>query len=147
MSIDSEFNETEKEAPKVMNPGGKSAARAGGMTDKEFDELVAGAFERIPEKFREKVKNIPLRIEDEPSTGSPQTTLPHALTVYRKQILAAAAQEADADFDWGPPTERMKGRIRDMIRDVMWHDIAHHFAMDEYEADAREMEDTNELTT
>lgn len=170
MTIDQEFNEDER----VMNPGGKSAARAAGMTNKEFDELVADAFERIPEKFRLKVKNVALLVEDGPSQetlrendvpegetllglyhGIPATergsgygvgaTLPDTITVYRKPVLAAAAGEADADFDWGPPTERMKGRIRDMIRDTIWHEIAHYFGMDEYEVDARETDGTNEF--
>jgi predicted Zn-dependent protease with MMP-like domain len=174
MTLDAEFNETEKETEKAMNPGGKSAARASGMTHKEFDDLVAEAFERIPEKFRAKVKNVALLVEDEPSKetlkengvpeghtllglyhGIPATergdaygvgaTLPDTITVYRKPTLEAAEHEAGADFDWGPPTERMKGRIRDIIRDTIWHEIAHYFGMDEYEVDAREVEGTNEF--
>lgn len=174
MSIDSEFNENANTNAKAMNPGGKSAARASGMTDKEFDALVAEAFECIPEKFREKVKNVALLVENEPSAetlrengipegetllglyhGIPATergdgygvgaTLPDTITVYRKPTLAAAAEEAGADFDWGPPTERMKLRIRNIIRDTVWHEIAHYFGMDEYEVDAREADGTNQF--
>lgn len=168
MTIDPEFTDT------VMNPGGKSAARASGMSHKEFDALVVEAFELIPEKFRSKVKNVALLVEDEPNDevlrennvpegstllglyhGIPTTergvgygigaTLPDTITVYRKPILGKAAGEAGADFDWGPPTERMKVRIRDIIRDTVWHEIAHYFGMDEYEVDAREAEGTNQF--
>ncbi|MBI3573876.1 metallopeptidase family protein [Candidatus Kaiserbacteria bacterium] len=172
MPTDSEFNDLPPGA--AMSPGGKSAALGKGMPNKEFDALVAEAFEMIPEKFRDKVKNVGLLVDDEPSDevrksenlkpnqtllglyhGIPATergdgygvgmTLPDTITVYRKPILKAAAAEVGATFDWGPPTERMKHRIRDIIRDTIWHEIAHYFGMDEYEVDAREVEGTNEF--
>lgn len=160
--------------PAAMNPGGKSAARAAGMSRKEFEALVAEAFEEVPEKFRAKVKNVALLVEDEPSgetlrendvppghtllglyRGIPMTergdgygvgaTLPDTITVFKEPTLEAAEEETGADFDWGPPTERMKVRIRRIIRDTIWHEIAHYFGMDEYEVDAREVEGTNEF--
>jgi predicted Zn-dependent protease with MMP-like domain len=172
MSIDQEFNDEVK--PVKAMPGGKSAALGSGVSDKEFDALVAEAFEAVPEKFRSKVKNVALLIEDEPSEatlkennvpeghtllglyhGIPATergdgygvgaTLPDTITVFRKPILDAAAEESGVDFDWGPPTEKMKKRIRDIIRDTIWHEIAHYFGMDEFEVDARETEGTNEF--
>lgn len=158
----------------AMAPGGKSAARAAGMTMKEFDELVGEAFQEIPEKFRAKVQNVALLVEEEPSEelrkseklhpnetllglyhGVPLSergdaygvgmTLPDTITVFKKPILDAAAAEVSATFDWGPPTEKMKKRIRDIVRDTIWHEIAHYFGMDEYEVDARETEGTNEF--
>lgn len=146
------------------------------MNPKEFEELVAEAFEMIPEKFRLKVKNVALLVEDEPSEevrkrenlkpnqtllglyhGVPNTergegygvgmTLPDTITIFRKPILEAVAAEVNATFDWGPPTEPMKKRIRDIIRDTVWHEIAHYFGMDEYEVDAREVEGTNKFKT
>jgi predicted Zn-dependent protease with MMP-like domain len=172
MSIDDEFKD-DIPAPRAM-PGGKSAVLGSGMSNKEFDELVAEAFEAIPESFRSKVKNVALLIDDEPSEevrtsehlkpnetllglyhGIPNTargdlygvgmTLPDTITVYRKPILEAAAAEVGATFDWGPPTDPMKRRIRAIVRDTIWHEIAHYFGMDEYEVDARETEGTNEF--
>ncbi len=136
--------------------------------------MVAEAFQMIPEKFRDKVKNVALLIEDEPSEamrkseklkpnetllglyhGVPNTergdaygvgmTLPDTITIFRNPILHAAAAEVNATFDWGPPTEPMKRRIRDIIRDTIWHEIAHYFGMDEYEVDEREIAGTNEF--
>lgn len=170
MSIDEEFKD---DAPKAM-PGGKSAALGSGVSAKEFDALVAEAFEAVPEKFRAKVKNVALLVDEEPSAemlrennvspghtllglyhGIPATergagygvgaTLPDTITVFRKPILEYAAAESGVDFEWGPPTEKMKKRIRDIIRDTIWHEIAHYFGMDEYEVDARETEGTNEF--
>ena len=37
------------------------------MTDERFEELVAEAFELIPQRFREAMRNVALVIEDEPS--------------------------------------------------------------------------------
>ena len=172
MSIDPEFAD-DTESKKAM-PGGKSAALGSGVSAKEFDALVVEAFEQVPEKFRSKVKNVALLVEDEPSGeilkennvppdhtllglyhGIPATergdgygvgaTLPDTITIFRKPILEMAAHEAGADFEWGPPTEPMKRRIRAIIRDTIWHEIAHYFGMDEFEVDARETEGTNEF--
>lgn len=175
MDIDNEFAEDTPQSS-GMSPGRKSAALGSGMSDKEFDALVAEAFELIPENFRAKVKNVALLIENEPSVelraseklkpnetllalyhGVPATergigygvgmTLPDTITVYRKPILDAAGQESGVDFGWGPPNEPMKRRIRDIIRDTIWHEIAHYFGMDEFAVDAREAEGTNEFKT
>ena len=169
---DNEFNDIEP--GEKMSPGRKSAALGRGVPNKEFDELVVEAFDMIPEKFRNKVKNVALLVEDEPSPeiratlkpnetllglyhGVPATergvgygvgmTLPDTITVYRKSIIDAAAQESGVDFDWGGPTEPMKRRIRNIIRDTVWHEIAHYFGMDEFEVDEREAEGTNEFKT
>ena len=169
---DSEFNDVEPGAK--MSPGRKSAALGSGISDKDFDALVAEAWEMIPEKFRDKVKNVALLVDNEPSAelraseklqpnetllglyhGVPNTergagygvgmTLPDTITVYRKPILDAAAQESGVDFEWGPPNDAMKRRIRNIIRDTVWHEIAHYFGMDEFEVEEREVAGTNEF--
>ena len=168
MSVDEEFD-------KGVGAMRKSAPLGHGVDKKEFDALVAEAFQMIPEKFRDKVKNVALLIEEEPSAevlkennvpeghtllglyhGVPNTargvgygvgpTLPDTITIFRKPILATAEAEINASFEWGPPTEPMKRRIRDIIRNTIWHEIAHYFGMDEYEVDARETEGTNQFT-
>jgi predicted Zn-dependent protease with MMP-like domain len=175
MNIDDEFKDFDEEGNrKAMMPGGKSAALGSGVSAKEFDALVAEAFEAVPEKFRLKVKNVALLVDDEPSAetlkennvpeghtllglyhGIPATergdgygvgaTLPDTITIFRKPIIDMAAHEAGADFEWGPPTEPMKKRLRTIIRDTIWHEIAHYFGMDEFDVDARETEGTNEF--
>ncbi len=176
MPIDDEFKDDTLAPPKKAMPGGKSAALGSGMTDKEFDELVAEAFQAVPENFREKVKNVALLIEKEPSAemlkennvppghtllglyhGIPATergggygvgaTLPDTITVFKDPILETAAAESGVNFEWGPPTEPMKKRIRAIVRDTIWHEIAHYFGMDEFAVDAREAEGTNEFKT
>ncbi|MES2014541.1 MAG: metallopeptidase family protein [Patescibacteria group bacterium] len=159
----------------AMNPGGKSAALATeGLTRKEFEKIVADAFELVPEKFRVKVSSSALRIEEDPSdealrvsnipaghtlfglyTGVPITPGETAasveaapsdtITIFRMPILHAAAHEAGVEVEWGAPTEPMKRRIRTIVRDTIWHEIARHFDMDELEIGAREETETSEF--
>ncbi len=147
------------------------------MPPKEFEALVADAFMAVPEKFRAKVKNIALLVEDDPSPetlkennvaeghtlfglyrGTPQTergdgygvgaTLPDTITVFRNPIIEAAAYEAGVGplMAWGElPTEPMKKRIKVIVRDTIWHEIAHYFGMDEFSVSEREEMETNEF--
>ncbi len=123
------------------------------MTREEFEKLVAEEFpEAIPEKFRNRVTNVAFLVEDEPSPelraeeclgphetllghyrGIPHTvrggsygvgnTLPDTITLFRLPIEELAQEE---------------GSIRKVIRETIWHEVAHHFGMDEHEVQARE---------
>lgn len=123
------------------------------MEVEKFQEIVSEEFERLPEKFRKKVKNVALLIEDEPSQkvreeeglspgetllgyycGIPNTergslygvgpTLPDTITIYRK-VVEETALETGRD-------------IREIVYETIWHEIAHYFGMDEREVMARE---------
>ncbi len=144
------------------------------MDAKEFEQVVGEAFELVPEKFRSKVKNVALLIEEEPDAetlrenglnegetllglykGIPNTergseygvgvTLPDTITLYRKPILDVAARESGVEVEWGEPTEPAKKRIRAIVRDTIWHEIAHYFGMDEFEIGGREEDGTNQF--
>ncbi len=143
------------------------------MTPQDFDTLVAEAFELVPEKFRERVKNVALLVEEEPSAetlaenkvpkgrtllglyhGIPATerggsygvgaTMPDTITLYRKPIIAASSLGVNYDSFFGPPTEPFRDAIRGTIRNTLWHEIGHHFGMTENEVEEREEEGTNE---
>lgn len=123
------------------------------MNQKEFERLVAEGFGAIPEEFRKLVDNVVLLVEDEPSfqvreeeglaegetlfgryVGVPRIhrgasygiggTLPDTITIYRKPT----EEEADGDPDL----------IREIVKDTVWHEIAHHFGLDEPEVRERE---------
>lgn len=118
-----------------------------------FEKLVAEGFERLPQWVREKIKNVALLIEDEPSQedreaqgltdddtllglykGIPLSargemygvgaTLPDTITLYQWPI-EDAAREDDVD-------------VRDVVAETIWHEFAHHFGMDEHEVRNRE---------
>lgn len=125
------------------------------MNREEFEKLVQEGFLLIPEKFREKIRNVALLVEDEPSVevrqkeslkdgetllglyqGIPNTargdsygvgpTLPDTITLFQLPIEATAREEAKD--------------IRTVIAETIWHEYAHYFGMDEDMVRLREAE-------
>ncbi len=112
------------------------------MTENKFREIVKQGIEAIPERFLEKLKNIDIVIEDEPSSyqlsklkvrkgsfilglyeGVPQTNrwhygqvLPDKITIFKKPIERMARSEEE---------------VKEIVKNTVWHEIAHHFGMDE----------------
>lgn len=119
---------------------------------------MAEEFANVPEKWKSRLSNLAVLVEDEPSAadrkdnrlqanqtllglyrGVPATkrggyygvggTLPDTITLYRLPIL----EEAGTD----------ESSIRGLIRDTLWHEIAHHFGFDEGAVGEREENGTN----
>ena len=137
------------------------------MTPEKFEQLVAEEFPTaVPEKFRDKIKNVAFLVEDEPSPeirkreglkrnetllgyyhGIPHTvrgdfygvgaTLPDTITLYQKPIEAEAheLQHTNILKDVRMSYEEA---VRKVIRETIWHEVAHHFGMDEHEVRERE---------
>jgi len=129
------------------------------MSLEEFEQLVAAEFENaIPEKFRAHIKNLAFLIENEPSTevrkreglgegqtllgyyhGVPYpargdwygmgTTMPDTITLYRLPIEQVAAED--------------NLPVAQVVRETIWHEVAHHFGMDEDTVRNREDERDN----
>lgn len=129
--------------------------------------MIVGAFEQmvaeewpnaVPEKFRARVKNVAILVEDEPSgkvrraerladgetllglyAGVPLTergsdygvgaTMPDTITLYRLPILDEAAETGQD--------------VRTIVRETLWHECAHYFGMGEHDVRRREDSDTN----
>jgi predicted Zn-dependent protease with MMP-like domain len=151
------------------------------MTSDEFEKIVAEEFPTaIPEKFRDKVKNVAFLVEPEPSPqlrmqerlgpnqtllghyrGIPQTsrgdyygvgnTLPDTITLFQIPIENLARElESQQRFQEGKnlvpsgperALETSAGYIefvRLVIRQTIWHEVAHHFGMNEHEVRERE---------
>lgn len=123
------------------------------MNREAFEKLVEEGFLLIPEKFRERIQNVALLVEDEPSyevrrqeglsedetllglyQGIPASvrgdsygigpTIPDTITLFRVPIEKAAD---------GAPEE-----IRKIVAETVWHEFAHYFGMDEDEVRFRE---------
>ena len=102
------------------------------LTASEFELLVEDALQRIPLRFRRHMKNVAIIIEQEPPRpgllglyqGRPLTnrsvfdgfTMPDKITIFQ-----------------GPHERfsRTPAELRQMVFDTVWHEIAHHFGMDE----------------
>ena len=114
------------------------------MTRRAFEALVVDGLNAIPEKFLRRLDNVAVVVEDEPTPaqrrkmrlrsdmtlfglyeGVPQVArgsnyywvLPDKITIFMLPILAAARDPEEA---------------KAMVRDTVWHEIAHHFGMDEH---------------
>ncbi len=113
------------------------------LNQTDFEKIVGEGIKAIPEKFLRKLDNVAIVIEDEPTLaqkkklnihpgwtlfglyeGVPQiergagysAVLPDKITIFQKPIENEAADEKD---------------IREIVKNTVWHEIAHHFGMDE----------------
>ena len=109
----------------------------------EFEKMVEAGIAAIPEKFLRKLDNVAIVIEDKPTSeqaqklnihpdwalfglyeGVPQAArgdhytfvVPDKITIFRKPIETAAGSEKE---------------IEEIVKNTVWHEIAHHFGMNE----------------
>jgi predicted Zn-dependent protease with MMP-like domain len=149
------------------------------LAREEFEILVAEEFPNaIPEKFRDKIKNVAFLVEGDPSSslraqeglrphetllgfyrGIPHTargdyygvgsTMPDTITLYQNPIESEAAEvyQRQKALQESAPGRSAKSYsleelfdacVRRVIRDTIWHEVAHHFGMDEPAVRARE---------
>jgi predicted Zn-dependent protease with MMP-like domain len=113
------------------------------LNRKKFQEIVESGINLIPRRFLDKLNNMAIVIENKPSSaqikklnlrsgwtlfglyeGVPQArrgsfyggVLPDKITIFQKPI-----EDAARDID----------DIRKIVKNTVWHEIAHHFGMDE----------------
>ncbi len=113
------------------------------LSREKFEKIVWEGIESIPKRFLVKLNNVGIVVEDEPTAaqikklkikkdwtlfglyeGVPQSkrsayygaVLPDKITIFQKPIEEASRNEED---------------IRRIVRDTVWHEIAHHFGIDE----------------
>lgn len=124
------------------------------MTHEEFVALVEDiGFSSVPEKFRSKLSNVALTVEDEPDRevraefdlgdedtllglyqGVPHTergvdyglVMPDRIVIYRLPTLQASEED--------------RVDVRKIVADTIWHEVAHHFGLSEDEVEKREYE-------
>lgn len=121
------------------------------LTPQEFEQAVAEGIDAIPEKFLALLDNVAIVVADEPTLdqlrsvgldperetllglyeGVPRIErgftggmLPDKITIFQNPILEDAKDLAE---------------VRTIVRDTVWHEIAHHFGLDEEEVAAVEV--------
>jgi predicted Zn-dependent protease with MMP-like domain len=121
----------------------------------EFENLVKEAVMDLPERISSKMENIAVTVDERPSVeqlsktgtrqgsfllgiyeGIPQNAwgksfgghLPDKITIFKESIERFATNPED---------------IKNMVKNVVWHEIAHHFGFDEKKV--REMEKKRKL--
>lgn len=136
------------------------------MSPEDFELLVARAWNAMPERFRARVANVALLVEDEPSEAvrreeglGPHDTLlglyqgvnllargelygvggtvPDTITLYRLPLLTEAEHLArERDL----PFEKA---MEEAVRETLWHEVGHYFGLSEHAVRTREDEGTN----
>ena len=111
------------------------------MNLNDFEELVIEGIKAIPQEQLKKLNNVDIVIEDNPTQeqlkklkirnnysllglyeGIPKTkrwgygqVLPDKITIFKNSIEKIA---------------RSKEEIKEIVKNTVWHEIAHHFGMD-----------------
>jgi predicted Zn-dependent protease with MMP-like domain len=119
------------------------------MDDEEFEKIVAEGIDSVPGEFLEKLDNVAITIQDNPTyyqvrkidlshgfllfglyegvaldrRGNYTGVLPDKITIFKNPMLAVARSRED---------------LVEMVRNTVWHEIAHHFGFDEREVRAAE---------
>jgi predicted Zn-dependent protease with MMP-like domain len=98
----------------------------------DFELLVENALRCIPWRFRRRMKNVAIVVEEEPPR-------PGLLGLYQGRPLASRSvfegfTMPDKITIFQGPHERLsrtRAELEQMVADTVWHEIAHHFGMDE----------------
>ena len=120
------------------------------MNDEEFEQLVVAGIDALPVLIQQKMQNVAIVIAEEPTEvqkklhdlssdetlfglyeGVPQTergssyfALPDKISIFKHSILEAYTDPKD---------------IQECIANTIWHEVAHHFGMDEAEVESEEI--------
>ena len=99
--------------------------------DDEFEDIVDAAIEDLPDDLRAAMSNVEVVVEDEPPAGQPLLGLYQGVPLTRRTSTYAALPDKISIYRG--PLERYDGRdpelLRQMIRRVVLHEIAHHFGI------------------
>jgi predicted Zn-dependent protease with MMP-like domain len=98
----------------------------------EFEDLVDQAVASLPDDLRTFMSNVAVVVEDEPPAGLPLLGLYQGVPLTRR-TSGYAAVPPDKITIYRGPLERLTGgepeRLREQVRRVVLHEIAHHFGI------------------
>jgi predicted Zn-dependent protease with MMP-like domain len=101
------------------------------VEEEDFETIVAAAIDELPGDLREAMSNVEVVVEDEPPAGQPLFGLYQGVPLTRRTSGYAAAPDKISIYRG--PLERRYGNepdlLRQMIRRVVLHEIAHHFGI------------------
>lgn len=102
------------------------------MRPGEFDRLVEECMDVVPPRFRRLLRNVVFVVEQEPPR-------PGLLGLYEgrpltERSVSEPARMPDRITIFQGPHERMardEEDLRRLVRETIWHEVAHYFGMDE----------------
>jgi predicted Zn-dependent protease with MMP-like domain len=102
------------------------------MDDVEFEQCVQEAVDSLPAELRDYMSNVAIVVEDEPPGGQPLLGLYQGVPMTRRGSWYGAVLPDKISIYRGP-LERHYGadldRLREEIRRVVLHEVAHHFGI------------------
>ena len=120
------------------------------MDKEEFKKLVEAGINAIPKKFLKKLDNVAIVIEDNPTPAQKkELNLSHSFSLFGlyegvPQIRRGAGYSGvlpDKITIFQKPIQnyaRNNEEIKEMVKNTVWHEIAHHFGMTEKQIRVKE---------
>ena len=120
------------------------------MQAAEFDRLVAAACERIPARFRRRLKNVAMIVEAEPlpaqlargrvPQGGTLLGLYEGRPLPMRSVFEPFAMPDRIIIFQGPHERMARGpeHLAKLVEDTVWHEVAHYFGLNEREVRAAE---------
>jgi predicted Zn-dependent protease with MMP-like domain len=98
----------------------------------DFEQVAQDALDSLPRELRDRISNVEIVVEDEPPAGQPLLGLYQGVPLTRRGSGYSGALPDKITIYRGP-LERLYGRdadvLRDQIRHVVLHEVAHHFGI------------------
>ena len=102
------------------------------MQETEFEEVVQAAIDGLPPDLATAMSNVAIVVEDEPPPGMPLLGLYEGVPLTSRSS-GYSGVPPDKITIYRLPLERLYGHdpalLRDQIRRVVLHEIAHHFGI------------------
>jgi predicted Zn-dependent protease with MMP-like domain len=102
------------------------------MSPREFDRLVEKALRAVPIRFRRRLNNVAFVVE-------PESPTPGLLGLYEGRPLTSRSvgdgfTMPDRITIFQGPHERIardRPHLEQLLKETVWHEVAHYFGMDE----------------
>ena len=120
------------------------------MHPADFDRLVNDAYERIPPRFRKRLKNLAMIVEAEPSPaqlsrgrvahGSTLLGLYEGRPLTQRSVFESFSMPDRITIFQGPHERiaRDPAHLAKLVADTVWHEVAHYFGMNELQVRSAE---------
>lgn len=111
------------------------------MDNEQFEKLVSEGIDSIGEKFLARLKNVEIVIEDDPTPAQIEKLKLHNTVLFglyegvpliHRQSYGQVLPDKITIFK--NSIERVYSRpedIKEAVKNTVWHEIAHHFGMNE----------------
>src|ERR1700679_3901234 len=113
------------------------------MSPEEFTGMVFAAWDRIPDEFRERMGNIALIVDPEPTAlqlascrvprGSTLFGLYEGRPLTVRSVFDSFAMPDRITIFQGPHERAAHSpeHLAKLVEDTVWHEVAHYFGMNE----------------